>query len=129
MQQARETSGLSVHTVRPMRGTDATTGKPLDGIAHLKQSIRDVLTTPLGSRVMRRDYGSRLFDLVDAPLTPDSIGDIYAATVEAISKWEPRIYPQRVQVSTVEAGRIEIDLTAIYLPDGRVITIDGITFS
>jgi len=108
---------------------DATTGKPLDGIAHLKQSIRDVLTTPLGSRVMRRDYGSRLFDLVDSPQTPDTIGDIYAATVEALNKWEPRIYPQRVQVTTVEAGRIEIDLTAIYLPDGRVITIDGITFS
>lgn len=129
MQQARQTSGRSVHTVQPMRGMDATTGKPLDGIAHLKQSIRDVLTTPLGSRVMRRDYGSRLFSLVDSPLTPDSIGDIYAATIEALNKWEPRIYPQRVQVATAEAGRIEIDLTAIYLPDGRVITIDGITFS
>jgi len=129
MQHARETSDRLLHTVQPMRGMDATNGKPIDGIAHLKQSIRDVLTTPLGSRVMRRDYGSRLFDLVDSPQTPDTIGDIYAATVEALNKWEPRIYPQRVQVTAVEAGRIEIDLTAIYLPDGRVITIDGITFS
>jgi uncharacterized protein len=112
-----------------MRGTDATTGKPLDGIAHLKQSIRDILTTPLGSRVMRRDYGSRIFDLVDAPLTPDTIADIYAATVESLTTWEPRIYPQRVQVNMASAGKIEIDLTAIYLPDGRILTIDGISFS
>ena len=66
---------------------------------------------------------------MDNPLTPASIAEIYAATIEALNKWEPRIYPQRVQVATVEPARIEIDLTAIYLPDGRVITIDGITFS
>lgn len=89
-----------------MRGTDAKTGKPLDGMAHLKQSIRDILTTPLGSRVMRRDYGSRLFDLVDAPLTPNTIADIYAATVEALSIWEPRIYPQRVKVSSVTGDAV-----------------------
>ncbi len=39
-----------------MRGMNANTGKELEGIEHLKQSIIDILTTPIGSRVMRRDY-------------------------------------------------------------------------
>ena len=47
-----------------MTGMDRETGKSLSGIEHLRQSIRDILTTPIGSRVMRRDYGSRLFELL-----------------------------------------------------------------
>ncbi|MEW7978507.1 MAG: GPW/gp25 family protein [Candidatus Sedimenticola endophacoides] len=51
-----------------MQGMHAITGQHLAGEAHLRQSIIDILTTPLGTRVMRRDYGSRLFELVDAPI-------------------------------------------------------------
>jgi hypothetical protein len=50
-----------------MIGMDAVTGKPMYDTAHLSQSIGDILSTPIGSRVMRRDYGSALFELVDAP--------------------------------------------------------------
>lgn len=109
-----------------MRGTDATTGKPLEGIAHLRQSVRDILTTPLGSRVMRRDYGSRLFELVDAPLNSQTIVDLYAATAEALIRWEPRLQVSQVQARTLSAGSIEIDLTAIYLPTGQPVFLDGI---
>ncbi|MEI6419209.1 MAG: GPW/gp25 family protein, partial [Sphingomonadales bacterium] len=52
-----------------MRGMSRTDGAALGGDAHLAQSIADVLTTPLGSRVMRRDYGSLLFDLIDQPFS------------------------------------------------------------
>ncbi|NBO96416.1 MAG: phage baseplate protein, partial [Betaproteobacteria bacterium] len=41
-----------------MLGINAQTGQPLAGIDHLRQSIRDILTTRIGTRVMRRDYGS-----------------------------------------------------------------------
>ncbi len=109
-----------------MRGTDARTGKPLSGINHLRQSIRDILTTPLGSRVMRRDYGSRLFDLLDNPLNDVTIVEIYAATAEALMTWEPRIQVQRVQVSSLAPASISIDLEAIYLPTGEPVFLDGI---
>lgn len=112
-----------------MRGMDSTTGKTLDGIAHLKQSIRDVLTTPLGSRVMRRDYGSRLFSLIDNPLNIATKVEIYAATAEALMRWEPRLMVQQVQASTVEAGKIAVDLIAVYLPTGEPIQLDGILIS
>ena len=109
-----------------MNGTSATTGKRLTGIDHLRQSIRDILTTPIGSRVMRRDYGSRLYQLVDAPMNRSTLLDIYAATAEALARWEPRFKLQRVVASSASPGHVVLDMTGEYLPDGRVITLDGV---
>jgi len=109
-----------------MYGINATTGREIGGIKHLRQSIRDILTTPLGSRVMRRDYGSRLFDLIDAPYSSATKLAIIAATVEALMTWEPRIDVEEVLLRSYEPGTIIIDLTGRYLPDGNEITLDGI---
>jgi phage baseplate assembly protein W len=109
-----------------MNGTHALTGKRLSGIDHLHQSIRDILTTPLGSRVMRRDYGSRLFELIDAPMNRSTLSDIYAATVEALARWEPRIQVTQVKASSAEPGRVTLDVTGNYLPNGKAITLQGI---
>lgn len=109
-----------------MRGTDSTTGKPLEGLAHLRQSIRDILTTPIGTRVMRREYGSRLFELVDTPVTPENQIEYIAATAEALDRWEPRISLTRVSLAVDVPGEVVIDLEGIYLPDGKPVTMDGI---
>ena len=108
-----------------MYGTDAITGRELGGIDHLRQSIRDILTTPIGSRVMRRDYGSRLFELIDTPSSTNKLA-IIAATAEALMTWEPRIEVQQVQLRTYNPGQVIIDLTGRYLPEGRDITVEGI---
>lgn len=112
-----------------MRGIDATTGKALSGIDHLRQSVRDILTTPIGSRVMRREYGSRLFRLVDAPLNRSIVMDITAATAEALKRWEPRLRLTRVVVSQPAPGNVVLDVSGDYLPDGRAIILDGIEVS
>ena len=39
-----------------MIGMDRHTGQPISGLDHLLQSIEDILTTPLGSRLMRPEY-------------------------------------------------------------------------
>lgn len=109
-----------------MNGTNAINGTRLSGIDHLRQSIRDILTTPIGSRVMRRDYGSRLYQLVDAPMNRATLLDLYAATAEALATWEPRIDVQQVIATTAAAGGIVLSLTGEYLPDGVAVTIDGI---
>jgi hypothetical protein len=109
-----------------MKGMDRKTGKSLEDKDHLRQSIEDILTTPLGSRVMRRDYGSRLFELVDRPTSPALLVDIYAATAEAIKKWEPRVRIDSVQADEIASGKISLTLTGTYLPDGQDIKIEGI---
>lgn len=109
-----------------MRGICKHTGKVIEGKAHLIQSVEDILNTPIGSRVMRRDYGSLLPSLVDSPLNADSVADIVAAAASALNLWEPRFSVSRVIVSGVEIGRVTLDLEGIYKPDGKPITLDGI---
>lgn len=116
-------------TMPCMEGTNAETGKALGGLDHLKQSITDILTTPIGSRVRRREYGSRLRRLVDAPMTRDTILDIYAATAEAIARWEPRFLVTQVVASSAQPGLVVLDLTGDYLPDGQTITIQGVVIT
>lgn len=109
-----------------MFGISATTGRKLGGIDHLRQSIRDILTTPIGSRVMRRDYGSRLFELIDTPYSSATKLAIIAATAEALMTWEPRIEVEDITLRSYNPGHIIIDLSGRYLPDGREVTIEGI---
>jgi phage baseplate assembly protein W len=78
---------------------DATSGKLSTGTGHLAQSIGDILSTPIGTRVMRRDYGSALFELIDAPANALTRSRIYAATATALARWEPRIRLTRVTLS------------------------------
>ncbi|HCG8352159.1 phage baseplate protein [Vibrio chagasii] len=109
-----------------MRGMDATTGRALSGIDHLKQSVRDILTTPIGSRVMRRDYGSRLFDLIDNPGNPETVADIVAESAQALKKWEKRIEVSRVLVTSAQPGSVTLTIEGKYKPNGEPITLEGI---
>lgn len=81
-----------------MRGMDATTGRAIDGMAHLNQSIGKCLTTPLFSRIMRRLFGSELLDLVDAPTNPATCVRLYAAVATVLMNQEPRLKLTRVQL-------------------------------
>jgi hypothetical protein len=113
-----------------MIGMNGNSGAELAGLSHLEQSIRDILLTPKLSRVMLRDYGSDLFALVDQPLNESTKMAITAATVGALSTWEPRIQVQSVAVTADPAGgSIMIALTAQYLPDGQTIAIEGLQLS
>ena len=75
---------------------------------------------------MRREYGSDLPRLVDAPINKSTIMNIMAATVTALAQWEPRLQVQKVKVVTASPGRVELDITGEYLPEGRQITLNGI---
>jgi phage baseplate assembly protein W len=102
------------------------TGRAITEIQHLRQSVVDILSTPIGSRVMRRDYGSRLFDLIDAPLNRATLIDLYAAVAEALAKWEDRITVQQVDVTSSQIGQITLAITGIYNIDGNPLRLDGI---
>lgn len=95
-----------------MTGMHRSTGKTLSGTAHIAQSIGDILSTPIGTRTMRRDYGSRLSELIDAPMNARTRLLIVAASAGAIRRWEPRVQLDQVSVSKATAdGALEITLT------------------
>lgn len=87
-----------------MIGMDATTGKPLSGTAHLAQSIARILSTPIGSIPMARDFGSLLFELIDRPINASLTMLMHAATAVALRRWEPRITLTRVVLTAVDAA-------------------------
>ncbi|MCZ9131596.1 GPW/gp25 family protein [Escherichia albertii] len=87
-----------------MTGIDSATGKPLAGNAHLRQSVADILSTPVGSRVLLREYGSRLFSLLDNPQDDFTRVRIVRETVTALERWEPRLTVLRVEVDWREVG-------------------------
>lgn len=80
-------------------GMSRTTGALLGPDDHLHQSIYDLLMTPLGSRILRRDYGSLLPFLIDQPANPATKLKLMAAIATAIVKWEPRVKVRQVQLS------------------------------
>ena len=92
---------------------NSNTGKGISDAEHIRQSIQDILTTPRGSRVMRRDYGSDLFELIDQPHTPALRLQLMAAIVAAIHQWEPRITVRMLHFeSPKQTGRLTIQITA-----------------
>jgi len=97
-----------------MKGMNRNTGKVLAGADHIRQSVVDILTTPLGTRVMLPEYGSNLADLVDNPNDPALAIKIIMASAGALARWEPRVRVDRVRPVTINAstGLIAIDITA-----------------
>ncbi len=109
-----------------MIGMSTQTGQFIDDLDHLRQSIVDILMTPIGSRIMRREYGSDLFNLIDAPMNRDTIIDIYAATAIALARWEPRIKVSDVRITNATIGQIELSITGKYLVNGKEVKLDGL---
>lgn len=96
-----------------MTGMNRQTGAVIAGEAHLAQSVADILTTPIGARLARRDYGSLLPGLIDQPLTPALTLRLYGATAVALARWEPRLHLKRVW------------LKATGTPSARVLHVEG----
>lgn len=93
-----------------MSGISKTTGKVLSRRDHIAQSINDILTTPIRSRLMRRNYGSYLPQLVDHPATAANRLRLIAATAQAIMKWEPRTRLLSVRVGFNAQGKCELHI-------------------
>lgn len=90
------------------------TGRRLtDEAAHIRQSIRDILTTPVGSRLMRREYGSLIPELIDQPANDANRLRLMSASVSAILRWEPRVTVQSSSLNIDPDGKATLDLEAI----------------
>ncbi|MEN5126869.1 GPW/gp25 family protein [Pseudomonas alloputida] len=108
-----------------MIGMDRRTGQPLSGLDHLKQSIEDILTTPLGSRRMQPDYGSNLRRFVDLPVNEGWKSAVQAEVARALGRWEPRVQLERVKVISVLDGQIGLELTGQYLGNSAVVEVSA----
>jgi hypothetical protein len=92
-------------TALEFHGMNAQTGRRIAGGSHLAQSISDILTTRIGSRAERREYGSNVPDLIDSPANAAMRTLLYAGAAVAIMRWEPRIRLSRVHILDTVADR------------------------
>ncbi|SUC35248.1 Phage P2 baseplate assembly protein gpV [Providencia rustigianii] len=93
-------------------GMNRIDGKTISDMEHIRQSIRDILITPVGSRIARRNYGSLLSELIDQPQNPALKLQLMSACYTALMKWEPRILLTRISLSSTEAAKMVVDIEA-----------------
>ena len=76
----------------------------------LDQSIRLILGTRIGERVMRPDFGCRINDLIFASINSQTIGLAQHYVEEAIGWWEPRVELVEVTIATNQSRPEEGEL-------------------
>jgi phage baseplate assembly protein W len=69
------------------------------GFDEINQAIRIILSTAVGERVMRPEFGSRLHELVFAPLNETTFALARRYVEDALTMWEPRIELKQVAVT------------------------------
>ncbi|WP_339057407.1 GPW/gp25 family protein [Candidatus Regiella endosymbiont of Tuberolachnus salignus] len=104
-------------------GMHRHSGNAISDRAHLRQSINDILITPLGSRVMRRDYGSLLSRLIDSPQSPTLQLKMKAAIYSALLRWENRITLNAITLTSAINGNMQIDLSGHQRDSGVPFTL------
>jgi uncharacterized protein len=73
------------------------------GAANIEQSIRIILGTQYGERVMRPTFGCNLKGLVFAPNNQQTAALARHYVLDGLQRWEPRISVQAVTVIPVPA--------------------------
>jgi len=95
----------------PTSITPAGTVRLITGTEEIDASIRMILSTIPGERVMRPEFGCRMWSLIFAPLTAGTLGQIEQYVREALDRWEPRIDVDRViAVADQESAEVKIEL-------------------
>ena len=69
------------------------------GDQDIRESIRIILETRPGERVMRPEFGCRAHELLFAPRNPATRALMRQYVEQALRRWEPRIEVRRVDVS------------------------------
>lgn len=98
-------------TTAQYSGMSRDTGEALTDIEHIRQSVRDILTTPIGSRIMRRSYGSLLSAMIDQPQNAALRLQIMSACYMAILQWEPRIKLTSISYEPAFDGGMVVEIT------------------
>ncbi|NQF31916.1 GPW/gp25 family protein [Enterobacter asburiae] len=92
-------------------GMSQGNGRAITDTDHLRQSVRDILLTPQGSRIARREYGSLLSELIDQPQNPALRLQVMSAIYVALSRWEPRLTLDSITINSSFDGSMVVELT------------------
>ncbi len=82
------------------------------GVSDIDSSIRMILTTAPGERLMRPAFGCRIWELLFEPINANTLGLMSEAVKEAIGRWEPRVTLDDVRLDPdgQHAGEVLIEI-------------------
>ncbi|MFN4098150.1 MAG: GPW/gp25 family protein [Pararhodobacter sp.] len=122
-----------------MAGIDRRTGRPAGNLASAFQSVEVIFSTRLGERIMRREFGAGLAELLGRLATRSLFVAFQTLIATAIDLWEPRFAVRRIivqgSVDGLRLGQARFSIEVDYRPRGhlgdetveRVLTF-GLTF-
>ena len=99
----------------PLR-IDATGSFALtEGSDDIEKAMVVILSTAVGERPMRPEFGCRIWDLLFEPINANTLGLMEDAVVEALSRWEPRATVTDVTVTPGGSGLGAVDIAIGYV--------------
>ncbi len=84
-----------------------------DRLTDIQESIRIILETPLGERVMQPEFGSEVHRYMFAAIGPQTKADLAEAVRRALVVWERRVRDVAVRVSEhlTETSRLDVEIS------------------
>lgn len=98
-------------------------GSELTEFEHILQSLEDIATTPMGSRVMRKEYGTVLADLIDQPISEVLYLKIYSTLYSAYVRWEDRIDISQIRVAELKNQKMILDIIGFLKSNGNEVNM------
>lgn len=114
-----------------MAGVDRNTLLPMANFPHALQSVEVILSTPLYSRVMRRQFGGGLLELLGRMMSPRLMALFQQLLATSIDLWEPRFRVRRVRfkgsADEVRLGKAGVSIEVDWMPRALLgeFTVEG----
>lgn len=100
------------------------TGKVIDNLTSAFQGVEIILSTRIGSRVMRREFGGGAIELLGRAITPSLFAAWQQLVGTAIDLWEPRFRVRRVKpkgsAEELRLGHAGLSIEVDYRPRGHL---------
>ena len=109
-----------------MAGMCRHTGRALDGLDHLTQSVGDIITTRLDTRALRRWYGGEFMDLIDSPINAGTMADWVFAIADCLGRHEDRITITGVKFSQPAEGQLLVIPEGTLTATGKAVVLGAI---
>jgi phage baseplate assembly protein W len=98
----------------PIRPDESGSLGYVSGDENIEQSLKILLMTGLGERVMRSDFGTAAPRLVFAPGSEQYLRLLETTVREAVRDWEPRIKLESVRAETIPENETQVMVNIAY---------------
>lgn len=92
-------------------------------LSDIETSLKRILLTPLGSRVLEPEFGSNLHLLVDRRVDKAWMMLFSRYVYEAIKSWEPRVKLQRATPKVV-GEKVSVELEYLVVDKNEIVKLE-----